>query len=211
MTEKIGIPSEDTRTAILRYLLSKDMTAVELSGELDINESAVRRHLDILENKGLIDHDFQKVSRGRPKKYYCITQAGERLFPSKSDFLLESVLDAIVDEYGEEALEKIEERLVDNISGMLPEVEDKFHKRVVALTETFDDLGFYASHEKKNGEYYLRYENCAFSGLPERYSAWLCDVHREVIKRILGDIEFTQISSVAKGDRICLQKVGEKK
>lgn len=210
MSDKIGIPSEGTRTTILRYLLGRDMTAVDMSDELDINESAVRRHLDILENKGLIDHDFQKVSRGRPKKYYRITPVGERLFPSKTDLILKSVLDAVVDEYGEDALEKIEERLVDNISGMLPEVEGEFEKRVGAITKMFDDLGFYASHEKKNGDYYLRYENCAFSGLPDRYSSWLCKIHCEVIKKVLGKIKFTQIKSAAEGDKVCLQKVGER-
>jgi len=212
MSERIGIPSEDTRTDILKYLLSKDLTAVELSRELGINESAVRRHLDILEKKGLIEHYFEKAIRGRPKKYYRITKGGEGLFPSRSDFLLESVLDAMVDTYGEKSLDKIEDCLIDRITSMLSDLDDsnKFHNKVEAIARMFDDMGFYASHEFDDGEHYLRYENCAFSDLSERYASWLCNIHCEVVKNALGDIELEQIRSAAQGDKICIQKVGER-
>ncbi|MBS7281617.1 MAG: winged helix-turn-helix transcriptional regulator, partial [Candidatus Freyarchaeota archaeon] len=40
---------KETRAAIFYNLLEKDSTAIELSKKLNINESAIRQHLDILE------------------------------------------------------------------------------------------------------------------------------------------------------------------
>ncbi len=209
MTEKIGIPSEDTRTTILKHLLSKDLTAVELAKELDINESAVRRHLDILENKGLISHKFEKASRGRPKKYYEITKEGESLFPKENEMLLEMVLDAMVDLHGEDILEDLREKLVQRLTAQImhADAKENIEDKVGAVARAFDEMGFFTSYGSRAGGYYIRYDNCAFSGLPSRYASWLCSIHREAVSKVLGGVELKQEKSASLGDRYCVQEI----
>lgn len=61
--KKLKIPTENTRTTILKHLLDKDLSAIDLSGKLGINESGIRRHLNILEERGYIRHYFKKSNR----------------------------------------------------------------------------------------------------------------------------------------------------
>ncbi|MFP4001021.1 MAG: helix-turn-helix transcriptional regulator [Candidatus Natronoplasma sp.] len=208
---KKGIKISGTKGEILENLLSKDLTALELSDLLSINESAVRRHLNNLESGGLVNSYFQKADRGRPKKYFSLTDEGKKIFPRQVEHLLDIIIKNIKDEFSEDISSRLKEKMVEDLIDLFPEVDEdeELEKKIEKVVQGSNEVGFYASYSKKNGSYKLKFKNCAFGGLPKEEARWLCELHRRVIGELLEGSEIQQQSSMVDGDKSCVQKVGE--
>ncbi len=63
-----------TRRDILALLTEEPRFVSQISQQLNIGQKAIIGHLKAMEELGLIYPSFQKIDRGRPRKYYEITQ-----------------------------------------------------------------------------------------------------------------------------------------
>jgi len=208
---KSRIQTEDTKGEILENLLSKDLTALDLAEILEINESAVRRHLNKLESDGLINSYFEKAEKGRPKKYFSLTDEGKKLFPREIELLLELMIKNIQEGLDEDVSLRLEEKLVEDLIDLFLEFdeEDTMEDKIEKLVRGFDELGFYCSYQEEDGAYRISYKNCALGNLPKKEAYWLCDIHRKVIKQLLDEIDIQQERSMLEGDNSCVQRIGE--
>jgi ArsR family transcriptional regulator len=66
-----------TRREILNLLTEEPRFVSEISKELEIGQKAIIEHLKAMEKLGLLKSSFQKIERGRPRKYYDISQKVE--------------------------------------------------------------------------------------------------------------------------------------
>lgn len=66
-----------TRRDILNLLTQEPRFVSEISKELEIGQKAIIEHLKAMEKLGLLKSSFQKIERGRPRKYYDISQKVE--------------------------------------------------------------------------------------------------------------------------------------
>ena len=66
-----------TRRDILTLLTEEPRFVSEISKELEIGQKAIIEHLRAMEELGLLNSSFQKIERGRPRKYYGISQKME--------------------------------------------------------------------------------------------------------------------------------------
>lgn len=66
-----------TRREILILLTQEPRFVSEISKELGIGQKAIIEHLKAMENLGLLKSSFQKIERGRPRKYYDISRKVE--------------------------------------------------------------------------------------------------------------------------------------
>ena len=66
-----------TRREILILLTREPRFVSEISKELEIGQKAIIEHLKSMEELGLLKSSFQKIERGRPRKYYDISQKVE--------------------------------------------------------------------------------------------------------------------------------------
>ena len=67
--------SADSRVSILKNLTDRRRTLTELSQKLNLGNSTVKEHCDILVNADLI----KQIDEGRKWKYYELTQKGKQL------------------------------------------------------------------------------------------------------------------------------------
>ncbi len=63
-----------TRRDILNLLTEEPRFVSEISKELEIGQKAIIEHLKAMEGLGLLKSSFHKIERGRPRKYYDISQ-----------------------------------------------------------------------------------------------------------------------------------------
>lgn len=63
-----------TRRDIINLLTDEPRFVSEISKELDVGQKAIIEHLRAMEELGLLSSSFQKIERGRPRKYYDISQ-----------------------------------------------------------------------------------------------------------------------------------------
>ena len=91
-----------TRQQILQLLRRHgQMTALELSQELNIGAVGVRQHLALLERDGLVEVSGVRRSVGRPSHLYTLTSEAERHFPKQYEQFALEVLDYIALQGGE--------------------------------------------------------------------------------------------------------------
>ncbi len=207
----IKYPLENTRTKILNEMLSRDLTAINLVDILEINESAVRRHLNKLENEGFVESYFEKADKGRPKKFFTITDEGEELFPKETELILNTLIKNMKDQLGKETLEEFSDLVVEDLKEYFPEIEEEedLENKIAKVVNASDELGFYSSYDRENDHYSIVYENCVFGDLPQEQAAWLCKIHVKIIDDLLGEVDIEQKKSMLEGDKVCLQKIGE--
>lgn len=62
-----------TRRNILDLLREEPRFVSQISRELEIGQKAIIEHLRAMEEAGLLSSKFQKIERGRPRKYYDIS------------------------------------------------------------------------------------------------------------------------------------------
>jgi len=202
---EMKMPKRNTRTEILTHLLGEDLTALDLKEKVDINENAVRKHLRRLETFGFVQHYFEKASRGRPKKYFTLTERGKELFPRKHLFLLNELLRQIDEVHGKREIE----RLFENISKRFRKSLDlndnlDFEERIEELTKRLNELDFFCEHSKKEGLHELEYKNCIFSGITEEYTESICKMHEEVIRSSFEEkIYLERDGSILNGNETC--------
>jgi len=190
------MPLNDTRALIMSNLLNGDLTAIDLEEELDINESAVRRHLDTLQNQGLVQPYFEKASKGRPKKMYSLTESGDNMFPQKScelfslmiDDLRERIDDKVLDKVFSSAASKLAEKL--SPGNGFSSTEDKLDE----FLDSLDDFGFFPKKTKENGFFKVEYRNCVFNSLDNglsdgEISDKLCELHEEMVQDVMSGCE----------------------
>ena len=100
-------PSSDasTRHRVARSILEHGpSTAAELSARLGLTAAGVRRHLDVLVERGQLSAREQRVygtrGRGRPAKVFALTDAGRDGFYAAYDTLAVQVLEFLAEHYG---------------------------------------------------------------------------------------------------------------
>ena len=206
---EIKIPANNTRSEILQILLSGDFNALELKEKLGINESAVRRHLNILEQEGYIEHYFEKASRGRPKKLFKLSSKGEKLFPKQNQMILTLLTRELQEKCTKEEVDKILEGVAKEIKKELTIKNEntELKKRLEELKTVFNDLGFFTKLFDEDDSFILEYRNCPFSQVNEDLGKKLCSIHREVVRDSVEDKDFTLENWIFSGDKVCRHKI----
>jgi len=62
-----------TRREIINLLREEPRFVSQISKELQIGQKAIIEHLRAMEEVGILDSFFKKIERGRPRKYYNIS------------------------------------------------------------------------------------------------------------------------------------------
>ncbi|MDZ4170781.1 MAG: ArsR family transcriptional regulator [Methanobacteriaceae archaeon] len=63
-----------TRREIINLLREEPRFVSQISKELEIGQKAIIEHLRAMESMGLLKSSFRKIERGRPRKYYDMSQ-----------------------------------------------------------------------------------------------------------------------------------------
>ena len=94
-----------TRRNILNLIKEEPRFVSQISRELEVGQKAIIEHLRAMENTGLLNSSFRKIERGRPRKYYDISQDIEfQIFISQGTMRLK------VPGHEFQELQKIEEK-----------------------------------------------------------------------------------------------------
>ncbi len=133
-----------TRRDILSLLTEEPRFVSQISQQLDIGQKAIIGHLKAMEELGLINPSYQKIERGRPRKYYEISQDIEIKIFIKPDNIKMHMI-------GEEFTElfNIEERLRSGDKDAIDDLKITIRKYKNALTYAEELLNQIENPDKK--------------------------------------------------------------
>ena len=198
-----------SREVIVQQLRARGRVgADELASTLGVSKQCVRKHLDVLEREGYVEHAPERGDRGRPAHVFRLTDKAAELFPRRYDLFVKSVLRQVGEVWGERGLNTIFCGCAsETVSTLGPQLEGlDFDARVRRLTELLGEMGYEAEAEKlDDGSYVLTEMNCPQAELARDYRQ-LCDQELIVYRELLRTEVFRE-SRIAGGATSCCYRV----
>ena len=212
MSTKARTLPADTRQAMLDFIKHKgSATASEVAAHLEITREGARQQLQQLEHEGWIARSARPRGEkaGRPAVAFQITPAGDHLFPKNYDTLSLTLVDAVADQLGPEALDKLLTALTDHqVKQWEPKLAGKsLPERIKALKSIYYVDDSFTSVKKDSRGYVLVERNCPFLNVALKRPR-LCSVTVSTLTRLLG-VRVVREERFQDGDRRCVFRVLE--
>ena len=187
-----------------------DATAGEVAEQLGMTRENARQQLQLLEQEGWIARSERTVEgAGRPAVGFRITPAGDHLFPKNYDQLSMTLVDAVAEQLGPEALVKLLSAITEQqVRHWEPKLAGlSLAERIKALKDIYveDDPHTSMRHDQKG--YVLVERNCPFLNVAMRRPQ-LCAITVNTLTRLLG-VRVIREERFQAGDKRCVFRVLE--
>ena len=202
----------DSRRAILTSLKRRGpATIAQLADTLGLTGEAVRQQLLQLHRDGWvearIERSDERARTGRPATIYRLSEAGDHLFPKNYDTLSVSMIDAVAEEIGEDALTRVLSRLADEkvtqfgagLRGLT------LAQKVTSLKSWYFDDDPFMDIEEDGDSYLLVERNCPYLNTAMRRPIF-CGISVNALSRVLG-YKIVREERFQNGDGRCVFRV----
>lgn len=203
----------EPKKKLLYYLKIMQQAGLEeLANVMKVSRMAVHKHLDLLQQRGLVEGIETRGHVGRPRMVYRLTSQSKSVFPKSYGAIATHALDFIERNMGKEGVKKVlYERQVELFDQYYKRLKGlDFNKQVKELARIRDEEGYIAeSRSKSDGKHVLLEYNCPIIHIAEKH--WeACSTETELFEKLLGaNIDTTH--RAAKGDLICKFVIKERK
>lgn len=185
-------------------------TAGELAAAFELTDTAVRQHLEQLQDLGLVRRsDGAATGRGRPAARWQLTPAAAGMFPDRHVDLTVDLISSIRAELGDEALE----RVIDSRARRQAEQyrtqlgNGSVAVRLRRLADQRSAEGYVAEVVPDGDEYVLVEHHCPICTAAASCNS-LCRSELEVFRRALGDdVVVRREQHLLAGDLRCAYRV----
>ncbi|MFP4148117.1 MAG: helix-turn-helix transcriptional regulator [Nitriliruptoraceae bacterium] len=197
----------EQRAAIVEHLRrAGDASVAELAARLEISQVAVRRHLGVLDEEGLVTSETVAGSRGRPAARYRLTPAAGRLFPHRYDRFATELLDFLDAHHGQDGLHAfLRWRVEREAEGLRDAVTaDDLHARLTQLADALSAAGFEASVSEDGESFTLVQDHCAIYDVAREHPE-VCTYEAATFSKVLGgDVQLSRQQTLADGAPACV-------
>ena len=203
--------SDTKRRIVERLKRVESATATDLAAEFGLTDTALRQHLDALEDAGLVSRSTSEPSgRGRPPVHWQLAPAAAEAFPDRHVDLTVELIGSIRSTLGKRALDRViatrSDRQVAAYERALAGAGD-LSERVQRLAELRSDEGYLAESRADGDGCVLIEHHCPIREAAAACGA-LCSAELEVFQRTLGPaVTVTRTQHVLAGDRRCAYRV----
>lgn len=192
------------------------LTAAALAADLGLTATAVRRHLDNLQDAGLIEERDTAAGhrgRGRPARAYVISEAGHQALESDYDHLAIEALEFLqqhagpgaVRQFAEQRVHELEERYAADLAAVGEDTSARVDALVAALTRdgfaaSARPVGDPGSKSPLTG-IQLCQGHCPVQHTAREFPQF-CDAETDAFSRLLG-VHVQRLATLAHGDHVC--------
>lgn len=183
-----------TRAAIFRLIKAERYVSTPRIAEaLGVTHEAARKHIVELQRNGWIETDCgpdeaerRESAPGRPPVRYCLTAAGDHLFPKKYPELLIGLFDTIAegdDHALIDVLARITDQRVDELATRVKSLP--LRRKMNALRAIYMDRDPFADVQQRGEDYVLIERNCPYLDVAMERPA-LCSTTVSTLRRLTG-------------------------
>ena len=190
-------------------------TAARMAERLGVTTMAVRQHLAVLREEGLVDYVDEKRKIGRPARVWCLTPKANDRFPDRHAELAIGMLQAVKITFGEAGLERLiatsTQQQIDAYRARMPGPGTPLKQRVAALAKIRRDEGYMAEwRQVRDGTIEFLQNHCAIDSAA-RFSGMLCSGELSLFRAVLGDeVSVERFEYLHSGDRRCAYRICER-
>jgi predicted ArsR family transcriptional regulator len=199
---------QTTRQRVARSILvNGPSTAAALAERLDLTPAAVRRHLDQLLEDGAVEAREPRSQaargRGRPAKFFALTESGRDGFDQQYDDLAAQALRFLAETGGEAAVREFATRRVAFVQERFEGIRAEHPElgSAAILAQVFTDEGYAATVRDLPVGEQLCQQHCPVAHVAHEFPQ-LCEAETEAISLVLGR-HVQRLATIAHGDGVC--------
>ena len=187
-------------------------TVAELADRLELSGAAVRKHMDELVEAGMAEAsdrpsygpDNRRRGRGRPARYYHLTQSGRDSFGNSYDDVAVGALRFLAESGGEDAVMEFARRRVAEFERRYADVIDlnePMEQRADVLADSLAAEGYAAVVVPGTNGIQLCQHNCPVAHVAAEFPQF-CEAETEAFGRMLGT-HVMRLATLSHGDGVC--------
>jgi len=187
---------QNTRQRILQYLNTHHQaTAPELSLTFDLTQANIRHHLEILQQRGIVEVIGQTSpgQRGRPSLVYMLTKTAQA---NALDELASALLLDRLTGKPPKQRERILSSTARQLAGIAPDFSKSITIRLGQTVSRLNDLNYKAHWEAHADSPHVVLGRCPYAPILNRHPE-LCQMDRELIN-LLSGLDFTQVEKISR-------------
>jgi len=198
---------QTTRNKVLYLLKSRGaQTAVTIAAELELTSMGARQQLLKLSESGEISSYLEPKGKGRPKRFWLLTEAGQVNFPDRHADLTLELIDSISTIFGADGLEKlIETREQVTLNKYTNRLKNKnfIHNRLVELAQIRTEEGYMAEVKQTNEGFVLLENHCPICAAAKICQGF-CRSELELFQKLFEDLaQIERTEHQIQGARRC--------
>lgn len=176
----------ETRQRILVELRRGGRTVRELAEQLGVTSNAVRDHIDVLRERGLVEATgLQRGTGGKPARIYELTARGEDSFGRAYLDVLRSIVESLERSVDEARIRRIFDEAGRQLGRELAPGRDAFEQRVKRAADVLNEMGGMSEVRISDGAATISGTGCPLSALVRDHPA-SCQLARSLISEITG-------------------------
>ncbi|MBW3529720.1 MULTISPECIES: metalloregulator ArsR/SmtB family transcription factor [Shewanella] len=200
-----------TTDKIIQLLkLHGPLTAKTLAEELALTTMGVRQHLQALEDMGDVDIEDRVEGRGRPTRYWGLTEQSRTHFADRHEELTVQLIDSVKMIFGDQGLDKLighreQSALVQYRAAM--EGATDIPTRLAILAKLRSNEGYMATMEHIDGVYFLLENHCPICAAATKCLNF-CRSELQLFQQLFADIGVvSREEHIIEGARRCAYKI----
>ena len=200
-----------THEKIIQLLKTQGpLTAKILASELGLTTMGVRQHVQGLEDSGDVVFKDEKAARGRPTRYWSLTDKGNSRFADRHDELTVQLLDSVITLFGDDGMEKlISHREETAMANYRLALADRFgvEEKLQTLAKLRSDEGYMATVEQHDGIYWLMENHCPICAAATKCLSF-CRSELQMFQTLMQEVAtVSREEHIIDGARRCAYKV----
>jgi len=139
------------------------LTAKVLARELELTTMGIRQHMLALEESGEVIFKDEKAPRGRPTRYWSLTDKTNSRFADRHDELTVQLIDSVIAVFGDDGLDKlISNREESSMKTYRLALADRYgvEEKLITLSTLRSDEGYMATVTKEENFFWLLENHC---------------------------------------------------
>ncbi len=186
------------------------LTAKALAQELSVTTMGVRQHMLALEESGDVVFQDEKAPRGRPTRFWTLTQKTNSHFADRHEELTVQLIDSVIAVFGDDGLEKlITNREESSMRSYRLALADRFgvQEKLEKLAEIRCDEGYMATVEQEGDFFWLLENHCPICAAATKCINF-CRSELQLFQSLLRDVAvISREEHIIEGARRCAYKV----
>jgi len=200
-----------THDKILQLLKTRGaLTAKTLANELGLTTMGIRQHVQALEESGDVTFKDEKAARGRPTRYWSLTEKSNNHFANRHDELTVQLIDSVIAVFGDDGLDKlIANREESSMQTYRLALADKYgvEEKLAMLAKLRSDEGYMATVTIEDDFYWLLENHCPICAAATKCVNF-CRSELHLFQSLLNDVAaVTREEHIVEGARRCAYKV----
>ncbi|MEL4284465.1 metalloregulator ArsR/SmtB family transcription factor [Shewanella xiamenensis] len=200
-----------TTDKIIQLLkLHGPLTAKTLAEELALTTMGVRQHLQALEGAGDVDIEDRVEGRGRPTRYWGLTEQSRTHFADRHSELSLQLIDSVKMIFGDQGLDKLiehrEQTAMQQYRSAMQGMTD-ITSRLTKLVELRTLEGYMATQEQADGAFWLLENHCPICSAATKCQNF-CRSELQQFQQLFADIAtVSREEHIIDGARRCAYRI----